>query len=570
MTIVQRTLGQFATALIFLGCVHTQAESGVAANSLDPRPILLEARGVAQTIKDHNGRTHLLWVIAREQTTAHDPQAALDTLNACSECDHMSALLAPIAGEFAWMGNTEKAQQLAERIRSDKTVIDINPGTPPYVAGEREVTTAWNLIAKAHIKRGDIRGARESLEKIPGHQLPYPEISVAMATQQVKSGDWLGAIETVKNVMGLIWISEAAWQCMLEPVFRASRLESIQTDVAAIKDTQTQMFALAGLAQIQASRNDLIGASQTSETIRPGYARASALKSLAELSIRLGDKRAAAEYLREAAAAARMISGDIARADTLWRISAVQAEAEALNDAIETVRSIEMDFHRDAAIREIAFAQAKTGDRTGALATLSLSTREGHEGAVCNTAFLLSLSGMARDARLLVQEDSGQVTESCALSIADGQLQAGDIVGAQATIASINSPERQAARLQEYSRLTEALKETGDQDEVRKQRNAVVVVVTRLTAFEESLAQAHARAGDLAAALAILNHLPSKEFPIESVAFAMAKSNQTSEALSWARTLAEPKEQSHALLGIAKGLIHNTTSSTPRSLCDGY
>ena len=50
---------------------------------------------------------------------------------------------------------------------------------------------------------------------------------------------------------------------------------------------------------------------------------------------------------------------------------------------------------------------------------------------------------------------------------------------------------------------------------------------------------------------------------------AQQKNKQANRAWAWARTLVDPQEKAHALLGIAKGLTARLATSNVRSMCDG-
>jgi hypothetical protein len=238
---------------------------------------------------------------------------------------------------------------------------------------------------------------------------------------------------------------------MLEP-YRIS-----QKDILLIEDVSTRLFALTGLVRVRLSSRDLTGALKTARMIAPGYPRASSFKSLAETALHKGDKPYAREYLKEAVVAANTIQGDIARADTLWRLSTSQAETGDISEARATARTIEMEYHRGTALREIGTLQAKAGDITGALETFSiLKTDHGqqdHRGAICNAAYLLAHAGNLQNSRQLAREVSDQEPDSCTLNIAHGQAEAGDVAGALSTVAPFISPEVKAMRLRESTRL---------------------------------------------------------------------------------------------------------------------
>lgn len=538
-------------------------------NQLDARSILLEARKVVETLGDNDPRTpqvkvrsQLLRDIAQAQADAHDPQEALATFNACPQCDFRDSLLADIAGELAEAKQVDQAQRVVARITE-----------------KNKIAYARNRIAKAQIKRGDIEGTQRTLSTFDQQQPPQPEIVVALATRQVRNGDWQGGIKTIKPVMNFVWLSEAAWECMLQPIYSSSKLDAF-AKIEALGDNASRVIARTGLVRIQASRDDLVGAQETAQAIPPGYPRASAFQTLAEASLRLGDRNAAIAYLKEAIAAAQAIRADHTRAYTLWYLSVLQAEMGTIGDALDTARSIEIRHFVIEAIRSIAIIQAKAGNRKGTLTTLALLEPEERVHALCNTAFNLSLVGNSAEAFQLVRQDTAPEARSCVFSIASAQLQTGDIVGAQATIAPYRNTEQRPGRTKELSRLEDKLREQPGDKNTQRKLDAIVDTAGEIRSFEERLAQAQAKAGYLSEALATIDSLASRNgkyshvtrhVNFESVSSAMAANKQANRAWAWAwaRTLIDPQEKAHALIGIAKGLTSRLAASNVRSMCDG-
>lgn len=536
-------------------------------NQLDARSILLEARKVVETIEDDDPRTpqvkvrsQLLRSIAQAQADAHDPQAALATLDVCPKCDYRDYLLASIAGELAEANKVDQAQRVVERITE-----------------KGKITYARNRIAKAQIKRGDIEGTQRTLSTFDKQQPPQPEIVVALATRQVRNGDWQGGIKTIKPVMNLVGLSEAAWECMLQPIYSSSKLYAF-AKIEALEDNASRAFARTGLVRIQASRDDLVGAQETAQVIPPGYPRASAFQTLAEASLRLGNRNAAIAYLKEAIAAAQAIRADHARAYTLWYLAVLQAEMGTIGDALDTARSIEIRHFVIEAIEGIALIQGKARDKKGTLATLALLEPGDRVRVLCNIAYNLSLAGNSADALQLVRHDSVSEAQSCVFTIADAQLETGDIVGALATVAPIRNSEQGPGRTKERSRLEDTLREQPGDKNTQRKLDAIVDTAGQIRKFEERLAQEQARAGNLSEALATIDALASRDgkyshvtrhVNFEGISSAMAANKQANRALAWARTLVDPQEKAHALIGIAKRLTSRLAASNVRSMCDG-
>jgi predicted negative regulator of RcsB-dependent stress response len=116
------------------------------------------------------------------------------------------------------------------------------------------------------------------------------------------------------------------------------------------------------------------------------------------------------------------------------------------------------------------------------------------------------------------------------------------------------------------------LKADSDQKDVKELR-AIQNNESHLDLFWNSLAQAQAKSGLLSDALATLNSMQEsswKDRSIEGIASAMTREKQTAIALSWARSINVHREQSYALLGIAKGLMNDNRNSMGRSICDAY
>ena len=537
-------------------------------NQLDARSILLEARKVVETIEDDDPRSpqvkvrsQLLRSIAQAQADAHDPQAALATLDVCPKCDYRDSLLASIAGELAEAKQVDQAQRVVARITDKNRIAD-----------------ARNRIAQTQIKRGDIDGTQRTLATFDKEQTPRPEIVVALATRQVKNGDWTGGIQTIKPVMNLLWLSEAAWECMLQPIYGSSKLDAVRKDIEALEDNASRTSARAGLVRVLASHDDLRGAQEIAQAIPPGYPRANAFQTLAEASLRLGNKNTAITYVKEAIAAAQAIRVDQARAYTLWYLAVLQAEIGTIGDALDTVRSIEIQHFVIQAIRSIVVIQAKAGDKKGTLATLALLEPESRVHALCDIASNLSLAGNSADALQLVRQDSVSEAQSCVFSIAAAQLQRDDIVGAHATIAPFRNREQGPGRTKELRRLEDKLKEQPGDKDTRRKLDAIKDIAGQIREFEEHVALVQARAGNLSEALATIDALASRDgeyshvtrhINFESISSAMAANKQANRAWDWARTLVDPQEKAHALLGIAEGLTARLATSKVRSMCDG-
>ena len=555
-----------ATAVLLILMVVRQGSGPVPVyadqdNQLDARAILLEARKVVETLEDDDPRTpqvkvrsQLLRSIAQAQADAHDPEAALATLDVCPRCDFRASLLASIAGELAEAKQVDQAQRVMARI-TDKN----------------KIAYARNRIAKAQIKRGDIEATQRTLSTFDKEQTPQPEIVVALATRQVRNRDWTGGIKTIKPVMNLVWLSEAAWDCMLQPIYSSSKLDTIRKDIEALEDA-SRAFARTGLVRIQASRDDLVGAQETAQTIPPGYPRTSALQTLAEASLRLGNKTAALAYLKEAIAAAQAIRADEAKAYTLRHLAVLQAEMGTISAALDTAQSIKNRHHVIEAIEMIADIQAKAGDKKGTLTTLALLEPGDRVRVLCNIAYNLSLAGNSAEALKLVRQGSASEDSSCVFTIADAQLQTGDIVGAQATIAPIRNREQGPGKTKELSRLEDKLREQPGDKNTQQRLDAIAD-------FEERLAQAQAEAGNLSEALATIDSLAlrdgqyshvTRHINFESISSAMAANKLAYKALAWARMLVDPQEKAHALIGIAKGLTARRTASNIRSMCDRF
>ncbi len=556
------------------GSVYAQSKPSDTTILPNPRSILLEARTTAQTLQDVNERSNLLRDIAEVQTRTHDPEAALETLAACPGCSAQSSILVPIAGELAELGEIKRALELVNTIKSDPSTT-AQPGEPNHGLNEAMAANALSSIALSQAKRGDIVGAQASLKMIDSEHRPREEAVIAVAMQKVKSGDWHGALQTVKGIVGFLWISEAAFQCMLEPRVKSSSLESVLDDIAAIEDENTRMFALTGLVRVQLSNKDLAGSRQTAHKIAPGYPRASAFKSLAEASLRAGDKPSATQYLNEAVKAAKIIANDLAKADTLWRVASAQAEAGNIEGALSTAQSIEIAHHHINAIRDIVTAQAKAGDRTGALETASLLKRDGHEqeyeGAVCNTTYDLALSGQSQNASRFASQALGQESTSCTGSIVSGQTQSGNITSARSTLNTVDSKDKRAIRLKEMNRLNGLLASTKDnKGTIEKQVSQLDQENYFLDDAWLNLAAATAKTGDIKTALNILESLGSSARnpnAIKRIAGAAVTGGNIDKALTWARSLHDPRDKASAFIGIAKAMSYDRRSRKEQSIC---
>ena len=570
MTTPSALLFLLALTLATAGLGYAQSKPSDTRKLPDVRSILLEIKAIAQTLQDTNNRNSLLRDIAESQTRAHDPEAALETIAACSGCSTQSSIVVPIAGELAELGEIKQALELVSTIKSAPYTT-----APPGDLNQAMAANALSSIALAQAKRGNIVGAQTSLKMIdPGHR-PQEEAVIAVASQQVNSGDWHGALQTIKSIVGFLWISERAFQCMLEPRMKSSSLENVLEDIAAIEDENTRMFALTGLVQVQLSKSDLAGSQQTAHKIAPGYPRASAFKSLAEASLRAGDKLSATQYLDVAVNAAKVIANDLAKSDTLWRIASVQAEAGNIDGALSTAQLIKLAHHHINAIQDIATAQATAGDRTGALETASQLKRDGYEqeyeGAVCGAAYHLALSGQSQNALRFVSQALGQESTSCTHNIISGQAQSGDIASAKSTLNTVDSNDKRAIRLKEMDRLNGLLASTKDnKGAMEKQVSQLDLENFFLNNAWVDFAVATAKTGDIKTALNILESLGNSArnpSAIERIAGVVVAGGTIDKALVWARSLHNPRDKASALLGIAKALSYDRRSRKELSIC---
>jgi hypothetical protein len=552
------------------GSVYAQSTPSDTRKLPDARSVLLEAKPIAQTLQNANNRNGLLRDIAESQTRAHDPEAALETLAACPGCSAQSSILVPIAGELAELGEIKRALELVNTIKSASYTT-----APPGELNQAMAANALSSIALSQAKRGDIVGAQTSLKMIDPEHWPREEAVIAVASQQVNSGDWHGALQTIKGIVGFLWISEAAFQCMLEPRMKSTGLNSVLEDIDAIEDENTRMFALTGLVQVQLSNNDFAGSRQTAHKIAPGYPRASAFKSLAEASLRAGDKLSATQYLNEAVTAAKVMANDLAKADTLWRIAAIQAEAGNIDGALSTARPIEFAHHHINAIRDIVTAQVKAGNTTGALETASLLKRDRYEqeyeGTVCGAAYDLALSGQSQNAVQFASQALGRDSTSCTHNIINGQSQSGDIASARSTLNTVDSKDKRAIRLKEMNRLNGLLASTKDnKSALEKQISQLDLENYFLDDAWLDLATATAKTGDFKTALDILESLEhSARTPnaIKRIAGAVVAGGKIDKALVWARSLHDPLNKASAFIGVADAMSYDRTSRIKHSIC---
>lgn len=561
-----RTLSILSLALF----CNSQVEQCFATETsvADARSILLNARKAVESLTDDDPRTpnvkvksQLLRSIADAQTAAHAPQDALVTLEECPDCDLKDSLFASMAGEFAEVGQIERARRVISQIQDHQQTMH-----------------AYNLLAKSQIRHGDIQGAKQSLSRISDQQLLHPDTLVALATEQARMGDWPGAVQTIESVMNILGLSESAWECLFQAAFSNSQPGPIRNEIARLTNESTQAYAKTGLVRILISQNDLAGAVETARTIPPGYPRASAFQSLASSSHRLGNKHDAVAFIEEAIVAAQAIKTDHAKAVTLWGLSALQAEMGALANAINTAKLIEVRHFFKEAMQSIAAVQAKAGDLKGTLRTLALLDKDSRTQALCNTAYRLSLAGRAAETLVLVQQDEDPNASSCTFSIADAQLEIGDIKGGQATLAPFRNSAQQARRESEINRLKSLLNDLPGDEGIRRQLDTIGEIARRLRSFELKLAQAQAKAGRLSDALTAVDKMAAQDGTYSHITrhmfasligSAMAESNQTDKALAWAKTIPDTEERVHALIGIVEGLTRRQESTNSHSICYG-
>jgi hypothetical protein len=518
--------------------------------------VLAEASGVAAMIDEPAVRWSALDEVVRIQIDL-DPSGALETLKTYPGLPNRFQHFASLARIYAKAGKTDETERIYAEIRTE------NRSSPQ---GKLAATETKGYLAIAYANAGRPEEAVQFVTQIKEQfrERP-PSITVtalaSIAEAQAKAGDLRTAIQTATAVAGE---DPAPLMALVGARVRAGDLQSAQAIVAGL-DEGLQRYAQWGIVQAQKDQGKLTEAQLTASAMKPGHAKAGAFLELADHYIAAGAAPTAVGLLHEAATAAASAINASLKADVLRHIAGSMAKTGETFAAIETARTIEDASRRRVAVRDIATAQAGSGDAKGALNTALILRRTGenaveddhdYESAVAQILAELVKAGKVQEAKAVVRNLAEADTRYRILyaSIATAQANLGNIKGAKATLALVETARDRAARRKELVRLTEWPSDYLSEDE--RLRLAAIQDTERITGEADlALARASARSRDWRSAVAAADALSpaQRSSALRDIGLIYGKTERSSQALGWARSLPTSCDQAYALLGIARG-----------------
>jgi tetratricopeptide (TPR) repeat protein len=551
------------SALAFNG----PASAAPATKPTAPSAVLLEAKSVAATIEDRAERTAALAPIIDAQI-AIDPAGARETLKIFPRSPKKLELFTALAASYAETGNIQDT----ERIYADIVVEDQSSR-----AGKKASATALGQVAIAYAVKGDIEQALNTLarvnERFRDERPPIIGIATArLAEAQAKHGDLRGALQTALTILDDY---PAPFMRIIRD--RSGKGRGIQDLVAGL-DEKALPYAQWGIMQAQMQQGRLMEAQVTASTMKPGPAKAGALRELAAYHAEHRTKPLALVLLQEAEAAARATPNHVARAESLRHIAAETAMAGDAGRAISIAQSIEQDEQRRSAILDVANAQARRGEFAGAFNSAGLL-----KGSL-PTDRILSDYEMANADILVEMVKAGKGTEAkdTAATFQDAKLRRsrlysriamayadlGDVKEAKAALALAETSAQRTARRKELRHIAEGIRlgqEPPDQTRVQELWTLDDDVQVGL----DAIARALARKGDLSGAMAVADELnqPAHRLDvIRELSTLHVQGRRKEETLRWARGLSGSSEKVYALVGIATGLWQEAEKRKPKNV----
>lgn len=350
-------------------------------------------------------------------------QPAIEAATALSlEIDRVRALVY-IAGQQSQCGIDGEATVLPEAIRRTSAMQD----------GGLFQSLGWKHVAMVQAATGDLRGALANASKIPVRPIRVAdfldpvvagrsEVLVAVALGYRRSGDTAKAREVLQEALSVARQEEDAdrWEHLHEvadaqvevgdlPGARQTLREALSTARNLRKRLPDEQYqgTLAMVAIGLPKAGDLPGALElVKELSNKRWAAAALAQIAAAVKARKPPDEAACESaFHQALAIVREIPKDDDRNAVLVVIAQNEASAGRVAEALKTARSIADGESRTQALLGTGKAQIEAGDLVGARATL-------------------------REAASIVAAKKGQRILS---GLAEGQARAGDISGAMAT-----------------------------------------------------------------------------------------------------------------------------------------
>jgi len=436
--------------------------------------IIRQAQETAQGIRDAREKAFALGFITVTQARLGDIDGAKQTADRIIETDatrrfKADALIA-VGEAQAQSGDREGArrnfsdvkQRMAGISAFDKALLLADLGVAQAKAGELEdakqtatdvvgsdpgpVSRLSNIrileaIAQSQFQSGDVAGANQTIE---GFKFSSDRMIIWrwMARAQIESGDLKGArltlvrLKQMEAVMSDVFASSPNYITSddISSLVEIAELEVKAGDVASGRQILSSAKRTAGrmskpedkasglriVAEAQALTGDLAGAKQTAAGINDSNEKKLTLVAVAAATAKAphSDKNSARQILRSVKAAAG-IGLASKKLEILCDIAITQARIGDVNDALQTESGMSASNEKTMALHAIVEAQLLAGDKESAKRTLIREKQvlERMRGPVVNA-----------DYKVAVLTD-----------IAEGQVQAGDIVAAKQTAAGVSS-----------------------------------------------------------------------------------------------------------------------------------
>lgn len=338
-----------SAALVYAKISLAQAKAGKrAAAEMTSREAFLIAAGIYNEIdKDKAFES-----IAELQAKAGEVKRAVETASAIKNDYRKVRALLGIAKAQAKAGDQQGAQTTFGKAIETASSL-------------KNKHFALAGIAEARAEARDVQGALNTSVLLPSNSMKA-EVLAVIAEAQVKAGDLKGARETIRTSAQLAGSSRKS------AIFTS--IAEAQAKTGDMAGALESAIATSGLL-IKVETADIQVAIQIVSTIRDSFQRAEALRAIALVQAKTGDRAGAKLTFEKAVeSAVAMSDDDPIKLLTLKEIAEIQEKAGEPADAKETVRhlfqiaiAIKDQGLRVWWIEEFAVSQAKEGDVKGAL-----------------------------------------------------------------------------------------------------------------------------------------------------------------------------------------------------------
>jgi len=276
---------------------------------------------------------------------------------------------------------------------------------------------ALQKVAVLWAKNGDFEIALRTLDGTSSRELIKDETRVAIAYQQITSGDFAGAKKTaglIQNANTILNKSQTLLRYVAEAQAKAGDIAGAQMTAESVAEGSNKDLARYSITTAQLQAGDIAGAQKTGDNFQDAGGKDWALSVISQAQAEAGDivgAQKTADRIHDAASRERAGRNIPFAQTTIASAAEKQAEAGDIVGAQKTADRIQgaAGGWKDRVLGGIAVAKAKSGDITGAQKTA--------------------------DSLPPGWKDKAQA------GIAAAQAQAGDIAGAQKTVDSIQAAD---------------------------------------------------------------------------------------------------------------------------------